>query len=275
MHGILDLPEVAPPIETYPGAQAVSRAIALLKAFSDQQPEWTLSELAQRVGLNKATVHRLLAALEAEQFITRNPATGGYRLGPELIVLGGCAVRANDLPTAARPALEELADATGETTSLEVLAGGEVMILDEVSSRHLLGIAQDVGMRLPLHATSTGKLLLAHLGQADADALLAEPLPALTAGTITSPATLRRQLAAIRAEGYAVTAGELEIGFSAVAAPVRNAAGRVVAAVSVGGPSSRLDDDTLRQVIQLTRRAGEQVSRRLGFRGNHSDHSQR
>lgn len=275
MHGILELPESTAPIETYPGAQAVSRAIALLKAFSDQQPEWTLGELAQRVGLNKATVHRLLAALEAEQFITRNPATGGYRLGPELIVLGGYALRANDLPTAARPALEELAEATGETTSLEVLAGGEVMILDEVSSRHLLGIAQDVGMRLPLHVTSTGKLLLAHLPQDQADALLQDPLHALTAATVTSPAALRRQLDAIRVAGYAVTAGELEIGFTAVAVPVRDAGGNVVAALSVGGPSSRLEGDALERVIQFTRRAGEQVSRRLGFRGIHFERSQR
>ena len=266
MHGILELPESPTQIETYPGAQSVSRAIALLKAFSDQQPEWTLGELAQRVGLNKATVHRLLAALEAEQFIARNTVTGGYRLGPELIVLGGYAVRANDLPIVSRPVLEELAESTGETTTLEVLAGDAVMILDEVPSRHLLGIAQDVGMRLPLHATSTGKLLCAHRSGDQAGELLGEPLRALTPHTITSPAALRRQLDGIRACGYAVTAGELELGFTAVAAPVRDAAGRVVAAVSVGGPSSRLDGDVLERVVELTRRAGEQISCRLGFR---------
>lgn len=266
MHEILELPETPAQIETYPGAQAVSRAIALLKAFSDQQPEWALSELTQRVGLNKATVHRLLAALEAEQFITRNPATGGYRLGPALIVLGGYAVRANELPVVARPALEELAESTGETTTLEVLAGDAVMILDEVSSRHLLGIAQDVGMRLPLHATSTGKLLLAHLPEAEAAAVLGAQRRALTDNTVTSPAVLRRQLGEIRASGCAVTSGELELGFTAVAAPVRDASGRVVAAVSVGGPSSRLDGDALERVVELTRRAGEQISRRLGFR---------
>jgi DNA-binding IclR family transcriptional regulator len=159
-----------------------------------------------------------------------------------------------------------LAETTGETTTLEVLAGDAVMILDEVSSRHLLGIAQDVGMRLPLHATSTGKLLLAHLPETEAAGLQGAPLRALTAATVTSPATLRRQLGEIRAAGYAVTAGELELGFTAVAAPVRNASGRVVAAVSVGGPSSRLDGDTLVRVVDLTRRAGEQISRRLGFR---------
>jgi len=136
----------------YPGAQSVSRALMLLKCFSDAQPEWNLGDLAQYTGLNKATVHRLLAALESEGFIVRSARTGGYRLGPTLIVLGGCAMRSNDLRTVSRRMLEALAQQTGESTTLEVLAGSEVVILDEVSSRHLLGMSQDVGARLPAHA---------------------------------------------------------------------------------------------------------------------------
>jgi DNA-binding IclR family transcriptional regulator len=253
-------------IDAYPGAQSVSRAVALLKSFSDSQPEWTLGELAQRVGLAKATAHRLLAALESERLIVRNVATGGYRPGPELVALGGVAVRANDLRTVSRPVLETLAADSGETTTLEVLSGSSVVILDEVSSRHMLGMSQEVGARLPVHATSTGKLLLAHLDEEEAENILDGPLQRLTERTVSSRRLLREQLRVICEQGFAVTDGELEAGFVAVAAPVIDYSGRVVAAVSVGGPEGRLQGDKLGQVVQQTRTAAADISHRFGYR---------
>ncbi len=132
-------------IESYPGTQAVARAIALLKTFSDAQPEWGLRELAQATGLNKTTAFRLLAALEAEGLIMRNPLSGGYRLGVELVAMGGCAMRSNPLRAVSRPVLESLAQECDEAATLEVLIGAHVLIVDEVSSRHPMGMSQDVG----------------------------------------------------------------------------------------------------------------------------------
>ncbi|MGL4648032.1 MAG: IclR family transcriptional regulator [Caldilineaceae bacterium] len=260
------LAEAPAAIDAYPGAQSVSRAIALLKAFRDAQPEWTLGDLAAHVGLNKATAHRLLAALEAEQLIVRNPRTGGYRLGPELIALGGSAMRSNDLRSVSRPLLEALAAETGETTTLEVLSGAEVVIVDEVSSRHLLGMSQEVGARLPAHATSTGKLLVAMGGPEAERCLYSGPLPALAQRTVTTPSDLHRQFVQIRAQGYAITQSELEAGFTAVAAPVFDYAGIVVAAVSLGGPEARLRGETLLQAVTLTRRTASEISTHLGHR---------
>lgn len=268
MNGSLGNSDSLSVIEVYPGAQAVSRAVALLKAFSDVQPEWALGDLAQHVGLNKATVHRLLAALEVEGFVARSVVSGGYRLGPELIALGGCAMRSNDLRTVSRPALEELAAATGETATLEVLAGEQVVILDEISSRYLLGLSQDVGARLPFYATATGKLLAAHLGAPDQERLLSGELTPLTPQTITRPALLAEQLRQVRLDGYAVTNGELEAGFVAVAAPVIDAAGGTIAAVSVGGPEVRLGGATLDEAIAQVRLTGQAISRQLGYRGD-------
>jgi DNA-binding IclR family transcriptional regulator len=262
-----ELPSGSPVvIDAYPGAQSVSRAVALLKSFSDAQPEWTLGELAHRVGLTKATAHRLLAALESERLVVRNAATGGYRPGPELVALGGIAVRSNDLRTVSRPVLEALASESGETTTLEVLSGSSVVILDEVSSRHMLGMSQDVGARLPVHATSTGKLLLANLDQSEVDAALDGPLQRLTDRTVTSRRQLREQLRTICDDGFAVTDGELEDGFIAVAAPVVDFSGRVVAAISVGGPEGRLTTERLRQVVDQTRAAAAEISHRIGYR---------
>ncbi len=250
----------------YPGAQSVSRALMLLKCFSDAQPEWNLGDLAQYTGLNKATVHRLLAALESEGFIVRSARTGGYRLGPTLIVLGGCAMRSNDLRTVSRRMLEALAQQTGESTTLEVLAGSEVVILDEVSSRHLLGMSQDVGARLPAHATATGKLLLAHLEPEALALALAAPLQRLAPRTVVSRVALREQLGPLRAAGVAITEDELEAGFVAVAAPVVDHAGDVVAAVSIGGPGSRLVGEALTHAVACTQAAAARISRELGAR---------
>lgn len=256
----------AAPAVAYPGAQSVSRAIALLKAFNDSQPEWTLGDLAARVGLNKATAHRLLAALEAEQLIVRNQRTGGYRLGHELIALGGSALRSNDLRSVSRPSLEALATETGESATLEVLLGAEAVILDEVSSRYLVGMTQDVGARNSAHATSSGKLLVA-MGGPEAERLLyAGQLPALARSTITTPAALHRHFEQIRELGYAVASSELENGFTAIAAPIYDHMGRVIATVSLGGPEVRFQGAALERLIAAVRRAAAEISTYLGFR---------
>lgn len=243
--------------EPYPGTQAVLRAISLLKIFTDGQPELSLGELSRHAGLNKTTTFRLMTALESEGMVMRNPSSDAYRLGPQIIALGALAMRTNNLHSASQPELDALARSTGETASLEVLVAGERLMLDrvlivaEVMGGHLLGATQSVGTRWPATRTSTGKVLLAHL-------------PPDEAAAITMPDALRAQLPSIRDAGYAVANGELEENYLAMGAPVRNHDGRVIAAVSIGGPSQRLSprlDELIEQVIG----AAARISRRLGY----------
>lgn len=255
------------PVDPYPGAQSVSRALALLKSFSDQKPEWTLADLARAVNLNKTTAYRLLAALEAEGLLARSATTGAYRLGPELIVLGSCAMRSNDLRTVSRDLLERLAQESGETATLEMLSGRDVIVLDEVSSRFLLGLSQEVGARLPAHATSTGKLLLAFSFETALAPLEEYPLPRLAASTLTSTAALRAEFPRIRLDGYATSDNELEDGFAAIAAPLYNHQGQVQAAISIGGPTTRMQGKTFEEGIEMTCRTAREISRRLGWQG--------
>jgi IclR family acetate operon transcriptional repressor len=250
--------------QPYPGTQTVRRAVALLKAFSDEQPEWGLSDLARAVGLNKTTTYRLLMALENEGMVTRGNQSEAYRLGPAAITLGGRALRANGLRATAHGELVALAQATNETVTLEVLAGHQVLILDEVFGSHVLGNTQSLGTRWPAHATSTGKVLLAHAPPAELDAVLAAGLVSLTPQTLNNAEALRTTLDRVRAEGHAVAVEELEAGFVAVAAPVRNVTRAVVAAISVGGPSVRLPPDRLPALAEQVRAAAERISRRLG-----------
>lgn len=248
----------------YPGTQTVLRAVTLLKAFSDERPEWGLSDLARSVGLNKTTTFRLLNALESEGMLARNPRTDQYRLGPETIALGARALRSNDLRSAARTVLSNLALAVSETATLEILEGGDVLILDEVAGPSLIGTSPSIGTRWPAYATSTGKVLLAELEPADRNRRLPRRLVRITQRTITDRAALDRELAKVRARGFATAVEELEHGYVAIAAPVRDHDGRIVAGVSVGGPSARLTTARITAIVPAVRKAASDISRRLG-----------
>lgn len=220
------------------GAQAALRALRLLKLFTREKPVLTLSEICCLAGLNKTTTHRLLQALQSESMLDRTPGDGAYRLGPALMALGVQALSSNDLRLRARPLLNQLAEETGETATLEVPVDDTMLILDEVTGSHVVGAAGNVGTRWPIHATSTGKVLMAF----DERGLsrLGDPLVSLTALTITQHDVLEQQLLEIRSRGFAETVDELEDGFSGVAAVVRGGLGQVLGALSICGPTQRL-----------------------------------
>ncbi len=250
--------------EPYPGTQAVRRALALLKAFAEAEPELGLSHLAKKAGLNRTTAYRLLTALESEGFVVRHGEGDGYRLGPMAIVLGKWALRANDLRSVSRDELAALARQTRETATLEVLRGQQILILDEALGTHLVGATPSVDTLWPVHATSTGKAILAHLPAAERRTALSLPLERFTEQTITSPEMLEEELARIRAQGYATAFEELEQGYAAVSAPIFDMDDRVVAAISVGGPSVRLAPARLRELAPLVQAAAQRISQRLG-----------
>lgn len=250
----------------YPGTQAVRRALGLLKAFTVSRPELKLSELARAAGLNKTTVFRLLSALELEGLIQRVPDGDAYCLGPELVALGSRALGTADLRSAARPELSTLAQETRETATVEILVGRNTLILDEAVGGHLIGAMPSIGTLWPAHATSTGKILLAFMPEEQRQKLLGAPLAKVTAKTLHDRAGLRRDLERVRDRGYATNMEELEPGFVAVGAPVRGADGNVVAAVSVGGPKTRLTRQRVVEIAGLLRPAVARISERLGYR---------
>lgn len=245
----------------YPGTQAVVRAVRLLKACAGH-PAPRLGDLCRSQGLHKTTAYRLLSALENEGLLERTEDEA-YRLGPEMVALGNQALGAPQLRDAARRELGALAEATRETATLEVLAGDDVFILDEAMGGRVVGTVPSVGTRWPAHATSTGKVLLAYRTNGHSTA---RRLPGFTPRTIVDPSALARELARVRRRGYAVSTEELEPGFVAVGAPVRAADGTVVAAISVGGPRTRLTAHRIAEGARLVRGAAARISRTLGYR---------
>ncbi len=222
------------------GTQAVIRAVHLLKAFTRDRPEQTLAELSDTMGLTKTTAHRLLTALESESLVARSPVTRAYRLGPGILALGSQALVTNDLRAVVEPELRRLAARTGETATLEVPLEGNMLILAEVPGKHLVTVAAELGTRWPMHATSTGKAFLAALPEEERRALLVPPLARLTPATIVDVEQLERELEQVRERGFATATEEIEAGASAVGAVLRNSLGAPVAAVSLGGLTSRL-----------------------------------
>jgi DNA-binding IclR family transcriptional regulator len=252
------------------GIQSVRRAAALLRAFGTGAPELGVSELGRKLNLHKSTVSRLLATLESEGLLQRAPGNEKYRLGPEIARLAGQAGHLGDLREVAHPVLVELAEITRETANLAVLEGAEAHNVDQASGPHLVHIGNWVGRHTPLHCVANGKVLLAFQSEAELDRLLAQPLRAFTAHTITDAGALRVELMAVRQRGYASAMGEIEEGLNAIAAPIHDSAGEVIAALSVSGPAYRVTPERVAELGEITGRLASEVSRRLGYQAAHT-----
>jgi IclR family transcriptional regulator, KDG regulon repressor len=250
------------------GLSTVRNAARLLKVFRSRETDLGVSELSRRLGLGKSTVHRMLTTLVAEGLIEQNPRTGGYRLGIVMFELGQ-AVRVHmDLHAAVGPVLTELRAQTGESSQVGVLDGHEVVYVDRMESAHSLRLFTDTGRRVPVHCTSSGKVLLAYLPEARRQTVLrAAPFTALTPHTITSRAQLSADLERIRHRGWAEAVNEREIGIASIAAPIRDVSGEVVAAISIGVPLARCNVMALRRLAPVIMEAAEAASRRLGWSG--------
>lgn len=239
--------------------QSADKALAILSAFDEGREDLGVSELAGELGMHKSTVSRLLATLERRGLVRR--VGDRFAPGPELARLGGLAVRGITLAEAGRLSLDRLAEQTGETVNLAVRDGARALNLLQVDAAHFVGVTDWTGRAAPLHATANGKALLA-FGAGE----LPARLPKLTRRTIADRSALRAELERTRSAGFAVAVEELEVGLNAVAAPVFDARGSCVAAVSVSGPAYRLAEPRLPAVGALCAEAAAEISARLGYR---------
>jgi IclR family transcriptional regulator, acetate operon repressor len=221
--------------------QSVDRALELFELLVESEDELGLRDLAEASSLPVGTVHRLLGVLVARGYVRQNPATRRYTVGFTALDLAERIRRRDGLAQQAGPFLRELVRLTGESANLAVLDGSQAVYLAQVAPPRMVRMFTEVGNRVPLYASGTGKVLLAHLPADQREALLAQlELSQFTPHTITDREQLRIELDRICQQGYARDNGEIEEGVQCAALPVRDSAGRVVAALSVSGPSSRL-----------------------------------
>jgi DNA-binding IclR family transcriptional regulator len=247
-----------------PRVQSVDRAAELLLALAAHGAPASVSELADRCALNRSTAWRILGTLERHGLVEREPATSRYSVGYAVVALAAAAGY-EPLVRRARPELRALAEACGETASLAVPRGLQLVYVDQVQAPRVM--APDwLGRPTPLHATSTGKAFLASLPPAEADAALPRALERYTSTTITARAALRRELADVRARGYAVSRGELEPALWGVSAPVVEH-GRAIAVVSVWGTEARIRAAGLQALGARTAATGAAIGALVGGPG--------
>jgi DNA-binding IclR family transcriptional regulator len=245
------------------GVQSVERALAILDLLA-RSGEVGVTTIAEQLGVHKSTAFRLVTTLERGGLVEQAQDRGKYRLGMGVLRLAGATTARLDVVQEARPISRRLAASTGETINIAVLSGRSALYVDQVAGSSSLQPHNWVGQHIPLHAASNGKVLLSELPAAEVDRT-AGTLTAFTDATITSRAALRRELATVRERGYALAVDELEVGLTAVAAPIRNAHGDVIAALSVSGPTFRLDAARIDVVVPELLAAAREISHRLGW----------
>ncbi len=240
------------------GTQAIDRAAELLSLVVLADEPQAHADLVARTGLPKSTASRLLQALERHRLLFRDNA-GNYQAGPLFALYATRHQPLDELTRAARPTLERLSAATGETVNLAVVRGNAVVQVAQIDSTFMLSAMNWVGVDVPAHCSALGKVFYAEGGLP----VPAAPLSRLTRNTITNLAAFERQLRQIHKQGYAVTRGELEIGLDAIAAPVYSLSGGLVAAIGVSGPADRISHE-LPALAELIKTQARSLSSVLG-----------
>src|SRR3954464_224776 len=225
------------------GLTSVDNALWLLELVSERQA-LRVAEAAELLGVARSTAHRLLSALRRRDFVLQDRPHGAYRPGPALNAIGLAAISRIDIRRVARPVLEDLQGQTQETASLAVLEGTAVRFLDCAESPRSVRVGNRTGVVRPAHASAVGKAILAGLPDAELDRRYPDGTlpPAATTAALTDLAGLRAELAAIRAQGYALNWEESADGVCAVAVALRDTVGQPLAGLGVAAPSSRIGD---------------------------------
>ncbi|MEV6551822.1 IclR family transcriptional regulator [Streptomyces sp. NPDC051597] len=246
--------------------RSVDRAVSVLEALA-RLGEAGVTAVADELGVHKSTAFRLLDALEKRGLVGQEKERGKYFLGTGVLRLAGAAAVRLDISQEAVPVCRALAEATGETANVAVLDGDAAVNITQARGAAAVTAFDWLGRRTPLHATASGKALLAHLPEERREALLGQGLARFTAHTVTDPAVLRAELAEVVERGYARTAEELEDGLNALGAAVRGHDGSVIGAIGVSGPVYRLPGRVLPDMAEHVREAARDLSRRMGHPG--------
>jgi IclR family acetate operon transcriptional repressor len=253
-----------------PGTTAVDRSADLLVRVLESERPVALTELASATGIPKSTASRLLSALERRGLVEQDGQRGRLRPGPAILRVAERSMLERNVVELARPSLDVLSEASGETINLAVPALAGVEHVAQVDGRHFLGTGQWLGRTVDYHCTAVGKVFLA-FGRATLEQGAPELLRRHAPATITDPRRLQSELTRVRRSGLATAVDELEPGLAAMAAPVRGAGGDVVAALSITGPTLRLTPERIQQLQGTLIEEALVLSRRLGYRDEGED----
>ena len=249
--------------------QSLERALNILEVMAQEGAAMTVTELSEKVGLKISTVHRLLTTLGHRGYVKQDSDSSKYRLGLKMLEIGNAALYHFDIRTIARPYLEELVERCNETANLAMLDGIDVVYIDQVESHNMIIVKMfaQPGNRGPVHSTASGKALLAYLPPDKLETALSQvEFVRYTSETITDREQLEKELQRIRLEKYALDWGEMEEHVRCIAAPVFDHEGKVVASISVSGPSNRITTHYMKnELVDIVIGVADRISRNMGY----------
>ncbi len=239
------------------------RTADVLLLFDDKRPVLSAAEVSRLLGMTRSTTYRYLQTLRSYGLVEEDEVRGGFRLGPRVYQLARVARQGLGLPEIALPFMRTLAEKTGEAVLLTRRWGDMVVCVERVESEQAVRLSYDRGMAHGAHAGASAKIVFAYAEPAEIERVLATPLQRYTDKTITDPDLLRADLKQIRDQGYAVSDSEIDEGVRAIGAAIFRPDGRIAAGLSVAGPTFRLNNDVLPDVIKAVREGAEAITTRL------------
>ena len=246
--------------------QAIDRAVMILRLFSDERRELKLTDSAEELDLNKSTVHGIISTLKYHGLIDQNEDTQKYRLGLYLMELGDRVSHSLDIIEISSPIIKDLCSQVEETVHLGTLDGDEVVYIDKKESNQSMRIFSAIGARNPAHCTGVGKAMLAYRDMDKLEELLPDELVKLTPHTITDKKELIKELSQIREQGYALDNEENTVGLTCVAAPIFDKNGEAKYAISISGPTIRMNYKQIEKAKELVMDSTRRISRQLGYK---------
>ncbi|USK31612.1 IclR family transcriptional regulator [Bacillus sp. F19] len=246
--------------------KSVSRALDIITLVSLKKGGLGVTEIANQIDINKSSVYRILSTLVQYGYAEQDAETGKYKLGYKFLEISSKLLESIDLRAEARMYLQELENETNEVIHLVVYDQGEVVYIEKLDGSETLRMHSKVGKRAPMHCTSVGKAILAHLPSSVVlDILERKGLPMHTDKTITNKDDFLLELNTVRQKGYALDLEENENGITCIAVPIFDHIGNAIAAVSISGPTIRMTEHRLEQLQSRMQHIGRQISARLGF----------
>lgn len=246
--------------------KSVSRALDIINIVSMKKGGLGVTEIAKQMDINKSSVYRILSTLVQYGYIEQDKGTERYKLGYQFLEVSSRLLESLDLRTEAKPFLQELEKETNEVIHLVVYDRGEVVYIDKLDGNEALRMHSKVGKRAPMHCTSVGKAILAHLPIDIVQEIIERKgLPVHTDKTITDINIFIKELADVRKKGFALDLQENEYGITCIGVPIFDHLGKVAAAVSISGPTIRMTDARLVELQHRMIEIGKQISARLGF----------
>lgn len=248
-----------------PIIQSVDRALRILDLFDEHTTEIKITDISDRMGLHKSTVHSLLKTLQEHHYINQNMENGRYSLGMKLLERGSCVIHSLDIRPLAKKYLLDLSLITGQTTHLVILDGKEGVYVDKVEGPRSVIRYSRIGRRISLHSSAVGKALIAFKKQEEINKLLSGYVYSVqTENTINNEADFLLELEKVRYQGYSIDNQENEPGVRCIAVPIRNHLNDVIAAISISTLTSRVDDAELEEFVARLKQAASELSEQMG-----------